>query len=127
MITVKKKGNYKKATKYLAGLKKPINRKNLELYGDAGVIALMNATPVDTGKTRNSWYYRIVEQYGTLKIEFCNSNIIDYVPIAVILQYGHATGNGGYVEGIDYINPAIRPVFERIKEAAWREVTTVEV
>ena len=85
--------------------------------------ALASATPIDTGVTANSWYYEINRQNGSVSIEFKNSNINNGVPIAIILQYGHATGNGGWVQGRDYINPAIQPIFDTIADNAWREVT----
>lgn len=98
-------------------------RSVLERFGDAGVAALMSATPIDTGLTASSWYYTITETNGRKSINFCNSHINEGVPIAIILQYGHATGNGGWVEGLDYINPALRPIFNQIADEAWREVT----
>lgn len=122
MIRVSSKGDYKKVSNYLTKLKKKFNIKDLEKYGEQGVIALMNSTPVDTGKTRDSWYYKITESENQVSIQFCNSNIVNYVPIAIILQYGHATGSGGWVQGRDYINPAVRPVFDTITNAAWKEV-----
>ena len=85
--------------------------------------ALSSATPVDTGLTANSWYYKIERDANSVKIVFCNSNIQNGIPIAIILQYGHGTGTGGWVEGRDYINPAIQPVFDKIANNAWREVT----
>lgn len=124
MIKVRHKGDYKKAMNYLGKLnKKPFMTARLERYAQEGVIALMSATPVETGLTRDSWYYKVIENDGQYKIEFCNSNIIDFVPIAIILQYGHKTKNGGWVEGKDYINPAIQPVFDKITDYAWKEVT----
>ena len=96
---------------------------NLDKYGQAGVNALQAATPVDTGLTASSWYYEITNNDGVVRITFNNSNIQNGVPIAIILQYGHATRNGGWVEGRDYINPAIQPIFDKITETAWREVT----
>lgn len=123
MIKIVQRGNYAKAKQYLARVKKPVEASLLERYGDRGVRALRDATPVDTGKTRDSWYYRIIEQDGRLSIEFCNSNVADYVPIAIILQYGHGTGTGGWVEGRDYINPALAPVFDSIAQDAWKEIT----
>ena len=83
----------------------------------------MSATPVESGETANSWYYEIEHRDGSATISFKNSNVKDGVPIAIILQYGHATGTGGWVEGRDYINPAIQPIFDKIAENAWREVT----
>ena len=87
--------------------------------------ALKSATPVDSGETADSWYYEIEHNRQSSVIRFNNSNINDGVPIAIILQYGHGTGTGGWVEGRDYINPAVRPVFDRIKSDVWREVTKV--
>ena len=103
---------------------KPIIRAILNKYGRLGVEALKEATPKDTGKTANSWTYAIEEDSnGNLKIVWHNTNLAsNNVPIAVLLQYGHATGNGGYVQGQDYINPAIDKVFHRIADDAWKEV-----
>lgn len=122
MIKFKHKGNFNKTLAFLKRNKK-IDFSVLEKFGDEGIAALQMATPVDTGKTAHSWHYRIVEGQETVSIEWYNDNIVDGVPIAIILQYGHATGTGGYVEGIDYINPAIRPIFERIVDNIWREVS----
>ena len=96
---------------------------DLDKYGQEGVAALASATPVDSGETANSWYYKIERTKGSVKIVFCNSNIQNGVPIAIILQYGHGTRNGGWVEGRDYINPAIQPIFDKITNEMWREVT----
>lgn len=121
MVKIRQKGNFDKTEKFLK--KKFSNRTIFEKYGEEGVKALSAATPVDTGLTASSWYYKVVEKKGSSSIEFCNSNINDGVPIAIIIQYGHGTGNGGWVEGNDYINPAIQPIFEKIKDEIWREVT----
>jgi hypothetical protein len=88
-----------------------------------GVAALSNATPVETGETANAWYYKIVRRKGYYSIRWYNSHIEDGMPIAVLLQYGHGTGTGGYVQGRDYINPAIRPIFDQMINDFWREVT----
>ena len=95
----------------------------LDKYAKEGVAALKSATPRKTGKTAESWSYEIKNQNGVASIVFKNSNIIDNVPIAIILQYGHATQGGGWVEGRDYINPVIQPLFDKIVEKAWKEVT----
>jgi hypothetical protein len=95
----------------------------LDKYGKDGVAALSSATPVDSGNTANSWYYEIENKKGQVRINFLNSNINQGVPIAIILQYGHGTGTGGWVQGRDYINPAIQPVFDRILQDIWKEVT----
>lgn len=124
MITFRQKGDFSKLTSYLEKVKGVVNLSALDKYGRAGVAALASATPVDTGLTANSWYYKIENNNGTAKLSFHNSNIQNGVPIAIILQYGHATGTGGWVEGRDYINPALRPIFDQIANDAWREVTT---
>ena len=123
MITFRQKGDFSKLTKYFERLKEVVKFGDLDKYGREGVAALSSATPKDTGLTADSWYYKIENKNGSAKITFNNSNIQNGVPIAIILQYGHGTRNGGFVEGIDYINPAIRPIFEKIANDAWREVT----
>lgn len=123
MITFRQKGDFSKLTRYLERVKEVIRRGDLDKYGRAGVAALASATPIDTGLTASSWYYEIENANGSAVISFHNSNIRNGVPIAIILQYGHGTGTGGWVEGRDYINPAIRPIFDAIANDAWREVT----
>jgi hypothetical protein len=123
VIKFRQKGDFAKLTRYLEKAKKTVNLGSLDKYGRAGVAALASATPVDTGLTAQSWYYKIVKQDKGVAITFCNSNIQNGVPIAIILQYGHGTRNGGWVQGRDYINPAIQPVFDKLTDDAWREVT----
>lgn len=123
MITFRQRGDFKKLNSFLEKMKEVINVGDLDKYGRMGVEALKANTPKDTGKTADSWGYEIERTDGVAKIVWTNTNINDGVNIAVILQYGHGTGTGGYVRGIDYINPAMRPVFENIAESAWREVT----
>ena len=122
-ISFRQKGDFSKLTGYLEKAKEAVKLGDLDKYGREGVAALSSATPVDTGTTAASWYYKIEHKNGTATISFCNSNIQNGVPIAIILQYGHGTRNGGWVQGRDYINPAIRPLFDKIAENAWREVT----
>lgn len=98
--------------------------KVLERYAQQGVEALSNATPIKTGKTAASWGYEIIQNKGSLSVVWINRNVNKGVNIAVILQLGHGTKNGGYVVGIDYINPALRPIFEQLANAAWKEVTS---
>lgn len=117
------KGGFSKTTKYLEKLKRHDIVRLLDKYGKDGVAALSSATPVDTGFTAASWYYKIEVGADTTSLIFCNSNVVQGVPIAIILQYGHGTGTGGYVQGRDYINPAIRPVFDSLASKAWEEVT----
>ena len=123
MIKFRQKGDFSKLTRFLERAKEAVRLGDLDKYGREGVVALASATPVDSGLTANSWYYTIEHKNGSSSINFHNSNIQNGVPIAVILQYGHGTRNGGWVEGRDYINPAIRPIFDRIANDAWREVT----
>ena len=123
MISFKQKGDFSKLTGFLERIKESVKIGDLDKFGRAGVEALSSTTPVNTGKTANSWYYEIENKNGVATISFNNSNIQNGVPIAIILQYGHGTGTGGWVEGRDYINPAIRPIFDEIAENAWREVT----
>lgn len=123
MITFRHKGDFSNLTSFLERAKEAVKIGDLDKYGREGVAALASATPVDTGLTADSWYYEIENKNGSVKINFLNSNIQNGVPIAVIIQQGHGTRNGGWVEGRDYINPAIQPIFDAIAENAWREVT----
>lgn len=125
MITFRQKGDFSKLNSFLEKAKEAVKLSDLDKYGREGVSALASATPVDSGKTAGSWYYEIKRQNGSVSITFNNSNINNGVPIAIILQYGHGTRNGGWVEGRDYINPAIRPIFDKIVDNAWREVTKI--
>lgn len=123
MIVFRQKGDFSKTRRYLEKSKTAIRLSDLDKYGRQGVAALASATPVDSGLTASSWDYTIANRNGIVKISFTNSNIQNGVPIAVILQYGHGTGTGGWVQGRDYINPAIQPIFDEIVNNAWREVT----
>lgn len=123
MITFKQKGDFKKMNSWLERLLEYINLGGLDKYGRRGVEALSNATPVKTGLAAHSWRYEIVRTNGCTSIEWHNDDIEGGYNVALLLQYGHGTRNGGYVVGIDYINPAIRPIFEEIAESAWKEVT----
>ena len=125
MISFRQKGDFSKLNRYLERVKESAKIGVLDKYGREGVAALASATPVETGKTANSWYYEIKRQNGSVSINFKNSNIKDGIPIAVILQYGHGTGTGGWVQGRDYINPAIQPIFDKIADSAWKEVTKI--
>ena len=123
MITFRQKGDFSKLTRFLERAKEAVHLGDLDKYGRQGVAALSSATPVDSGLTAESWYYEIENKNGSATITFNNSNIQNGVPIAIILQYGHGIRNGGWVEGRDYINPAIQPIFDEIANEAWREVT----
>ena len=122
MIRFRHKGDFSKLTQFLERAKEAVHLGDLDRFGRAGV-ALASATPVDSGETATSWYYEITNKNNTITISFHNSNIQNGVPIAIILQYGHGTGTGGWVQGRDYINPAIQPIFDQIANYAWKEVT----
>ena len=124
MITFKHKGDLSKTTRFLGLIVKSDYLKILDKYAQQGVEALSSNTPVDSGTTASKWGYEIKRHIGGVGIYWTNDNINKGVNIAVILQYGHGTGTGGYVQGIDYINPAIRPIFDEIAKSAWREVTS---
>lgn len=125
MITFRQKGDFSKASRYFERLKEAAKLGVLDKYGREGVAALASATPTETGLTASSWTYEIERKGNSVSIVYKNSNINKGVPIAVILQYGHGTGTGGWVQGRDYINPAIQPVFDRIADEAWKEVTKI--
>lgn len=125
MISFRHKGDFSKATRYLEKLKKSTKLGILDKYGRAGVAALSSATPVESGLTASSWNYELEQSAGSDQIIFTNSNVNKGVNIAIILQYGHGTGTGGWVQGRDYINPAIQPVFDQMAEEVWKEVTSV--
>ena len=117
-------GGFTKTERFLNRMKRREYLNVLDEFGRDGVQALRNATPVDSGATAEAWDYEIKRTRNYTEIVWTNSNINDGVLIAVILQYGHGTGTGGYVQGHDYINPAIRPVFDKIAEKAWKVVTS---
>ena len=123
MISFNHKGDFSKTSKFLERAKSVVHGSGLDKYGQQGVSALAAATPTETGHTANSWYYEITREKGSTTISFLNSNIQNGVPIAIILQYGHGTRNGGWVQGRDYINPVVQPLFDKIANEAWREVT----
>ena len=123
MIVVKHKGNFDKTTKFLKRVSKIDIYKVLDKYGREGVDALAAATPVDSGLTANSWNYEIRVSKNSYSIVWTNSNEVKGVPIAILLQYGHGTRNGGWVQGRDYINPTIQPIFDKLAKTAWEEVT----
>ena len=123
-ISFRQKGDFSKLTNFLEKSKEVFNIGILNKYGRAGVEALKSATPVDSGKTADSWSYKIENKNGVARLVFSNSNVQNGCPIAIILQYGHGTGTGGWVEGRNYINPAVRPLFDQLTNDAWKEVTS---
>lgn len=126
MITIRQEGDFSKLTNFFERCKGWINRSNLDTYGRRGVEALASATPRDTGETAASWTYEIVRNgNNSATIAFKNTKLTNMgTPVAILIQYGHATKNGAWVEGIDYINPALKPVFDDMANQIWREVTT---
>ena len=121
-ITFRCKGEYSSTMGLLQRISAMRFRHKLDRYGNMGVEALRSATPADSGKTASSWDYTVEDNGGQVAIYWTNSNVNQNVNIAVLIQYGHGTGTGGYVEGIDYINPALRPIFEQMANDIWREV-----
>lgn len=125
MISFRSKGDFSKTEKFL---KKSFGRNYrliLEKYAKQGVAALASATPIETGETASSWDYEIIQNESSISIVWNNFHVEKGVNIAVILQYGHGTRHGGWVEGVDYINPALRPIFDAMADAAWKEVTSI--
>jgi hypothetical protein len=124
MIKVTSTGDFRKTERFLSAMHIGVLRGVLEASGREGVEALRAATPVDSGETAASWSYEVHSTLGSSSIIWTNSHIVGTTPLAILLQYGHGTGTGGYVRGRDYINPAIRPVFDRIAENVWKAVTS---
>ena len=122
MISIRTSGSFSKLENFLSKISRGEIFRELERYGLQGVDALSNATPIDTKLTAESWRYKIVHIRGKHSIEWYNTNVVDGKPVAILLQYGHGTGTGGWVEGRDYINPAIRPIFDQIANEVWEKV-----
>lgn len=121
-IVLRTKGDFKKINNWFEEKLETIKLSKLDKYGREGVEALRQFTPKDSGKTSESWYYNIERKDDIITLSFNNSNFNDGVPIAIVLQYGHGTRNGGFVQGVDYINPALRPIFDEILNDMWEEV-----
>lgn len=122
-IKITQKGSFDNIKRYMDR----VNHSNLKYifhqYGPMGVAALQNATPIDSSLTAHSWYYEVVEKPGVITLQWCNSNVVDGVPVVILLEYGHGTRSGSYVAGHDFIMPAINPVIERIQAEINREVS----
>jgi hypothetical protein len=125
MITFKEKGSFNNTERYLRRLKQTELFAVLGKYGSMGVAALSDATPVESGETAASWTYTIEQRPGYYSIRWHNTHVNKGLPIAILLQYGHGTGTGGYVQGRDYIMPAVRPIFDQMADEAWKEVMRV--
>ena len=124
MLFLSATGSFDKTEKFLKKMMKGDIYKILSKYGEMGVTALASATPVSSGKTSRAWSYEISKSIGAHTITWHNSNMAGGTPVAILLQYGHATGTGGYVQGIDFINPALKPVFDKMANDVWKEVTS---
>lgn len=122
MIGFSQSGDFTKTIDFLGKAKEALSESSLAKYGEMGVKALERATPKRTGKTAASWYYEVEKTSSSVTITWSNSNVHEGVVVAVLLQHGHGTGTGGYVRGVDYINPALKPVFDKIVEDVWKEV-----
>ena len=124
-ITVRHRGNFKNTERLLknASSMKSKYQKLLQRYGEEGVNVLKENTPVDTGKTAESWYYEVVIRNNSFSIVWSNSNVVNGTPIVLLIHYGHATKSGGYVQGVDFINPSLKPIFNKLSEDLWKEVT----
>lgn len=126
MITIRSKGNFSRSKRILKKMSQTEIEKSLAAYGERGVALLSSATPTRSGLTANSWSYEIENSNGSARIVWTNSNIVgEKYNLAILIQYGHGTGTGGYVTGIDYINPTLRPLFEEMANSIWKEVTSV--
>lgn len=123
MIKITHKGSFDNIEKFFRGVITSNHIRVLEKYGEEGVRLLTEATPIDSSETANSWSYEIRHYPGGASITWLNSNVVDGVPVVILLQYGHATRNGGYVQGRDFINPALKPLFDKIADDVWKEVT----
>ena len=124
MISFESKGSFKNTERFLQSMKKLDISKLVKPYAEAGVAALVSATPEDSGLAAHSWGYEIVKEKGSVVIYWTNKDIENGFPVAIMIQLGHGTGTGGYVQGRDYINPALRPIFDQIANEVWRVVTS---
>lgn len=125
MIKFTHHGNFNRTTRYLRKLSDLELRNIMIKYGSEGVNVLRSNTPKDSGQTADSWDYELRSRRGGFSIYWTNSNINDGIPIVILLQYGHGTRSGTFVQGVDFINPAMRPLFDRIAENLWKEVTSL--
>lgn len=125
MSPITQKGNFNKTVNFLTKAGKLKVIPILQRYGERGVKTLAESTPLDSGKTAESWAYKIDSTRGGYKLVWTNSNIVDGVPVVILLQYGHATKSGSYIDGHDFINPALKPILEALSRELWKEVTSL--
>lgn len=124
MISITTRGSFKNTDAFLNRMQKLDIATVLKTYGERGVAALRDATPYDTGNSAGSWDYEVVVSQRAVSITWTNSNIQSGIPVVILLQYGHGTGTGGYVQGRDFINPALKPIFDEIADKVWKAVTS---
>ena len=124
MITFESSGSFKKTDSFLATMLRGSVASQLDKYGREGVAALASATPMESGESAASWGYTVTKTGGSYSITWTNNHMAGSVPVVILLQYGHGTGTGGYVSGHDFINPAIKPIFDKIAENVWKAVTS---
>lgn len=124
MITIESRGSFTKTEGFLHKMSSADIFRQLDAYGREGVAALASATPKDTGLTADSWGYEVVASRGSHSIRWFNTHVVDGTPLVILLQFGHGTGTGGYVQGRDFINPAIKPIFDKIAASVWKAVTS---
>ncbi len=124
MFTISSKGSFKNTEKFLQTMSKGDIFRSLDKYGQEGVAALSAATPAESGATAAAWSYEVTKGRGQYSISWTNGHIVGGVPVVILLQYGHGTGTGGYVQGRDFINPALKPIFDRIASDVWKAVTS---
>lgn len=124
MLKITSSGSFRNSRRFLNRVSNMNIASQLESFGREGVAALAAATPVDSGLTAASWQYKVTHSANEWSITWYNTHVVSGTPVAILLQYGHGTGTGGYVRGRDYINPAIKPIFDRIAEEVWKVVTS---
>lgn len=122
MISIETSGSFDKTDKFLKSMSNNDQFKSLEVFGQRGVDALASATPVDTRLTADSWRFKIIRGRGKYTLQWYNTNVQNGIPVVILIQYGHGTGTGGWVEGRDFINPAIQPIFDEIANDVWEKV-----
>jgi len=123
-ISFSSRGSFKKTERFLTTMRKKDIFKSLDQFGRQGVAALASATPVDSGLSAESWRYEVIKQRSSYSLRWLNSHVVNGTPVVIWIQYGHGTGTGGWVEGRDFINPAIQPIFDKIADSVWKEVTS---
>lgn len=118
-------GNFQTTERFLNAVRRKDYRRTINEFANRGKLQLASATPIDSSLTANSWDYEVKIYQGGFKIIWTNSNLVDGIPVAILIQYGHGTRNGSFIQGRDYINPTMQPIFDQIAESLWKEVTNL--